>query len=118
MVFLIFVVSFAVSFAGFPIVIPRLKKAGIVRKNMNSEKQEEIAEMGDLIIAAGFGVGIVFAIFLRTFFDLFLSVNLISILAALSTVLIVAIIGVFNDLISMQQWIDYAGICSLTFNGP
>jgi UDP-N-acetylglucosamine--dolichyl-phosphate N-acetylglucosaminephosphotransferase len=105
MVFLIFVVSFAACFVGFPIVIPRLKKAGIIGKNMNSEKQEEIAEMGGLVIAAGFGVGIVFAIFLRTFFDLFLSVSLTSILAVLSTVLIVVIIGVFDDLISMRQWI-------------
>jgi UDP-N-acetylglucosamine--dolichyl-phosphate N-acetylglucosaminephosphotransferase len=105
MVFLIFIVSFAVSFAGFPIIIPRLKKAGIVGKNMNSEKQEEITEMGGLVMAAGFGVGIVFAIFLRTFFDLFLSVSLTSILAVLSTVLIVVIIGVFDDLISIRQWI-------------
>jgi len=105
MVFLIFIVSFAACFVGFPIVIPRLKKAGIVGKNMNSEKKEEIAEMGGLVIAAGFGVGIVFAIFLRTFFDLFLSVSLTSILAVLSTVLIVVIIGVFDDLISMRQWI-------------
>ncbi|MBA7581114.1 hypothetical protein ES695_00690 [Candidatus Atribacteria bacterium 1244-E10-H5-B2] len=105
MVFLIFIVSFAVSLAGFPIIIPRLEKTGIVGKNMNSEKQEEIAEMGGLVIAAGFGVGIVFAIFLRTFFDLFFSVNLTSILAALSTVLIVVIIGIFDDLISMRQWI-------------
>ena len=104
MISLIFIVSFAVSFVGFPIVIPRLKKAGIVGKNMNSEKQEEIPEMGGLVIAAGFGVGIVFAIFLRTFFDLFLSVSLTSILAVLSTVLIVVIIGVFDDLISMPQW--------------
>ena len=105
MVFLIFIVSFAACFVGFPIVIPRLKKAGIVAKNMNSEKQEEIPEMGGLVIAAGFGAGIVFAIFLRTFFDLFLSVSLTSILAVLSTVLIVVIIGVFDDLISMRQWI-------------
>ena len=105
MVFLIFIVSFIACFAGFPIVIPRLKKAGIVGKNMNSEKEEEIPEMGGLVIAAGFGVGIVFAIFLRTFFDLFLSVSLTSILAVLSTVLIVVIIGVFDDLISMRQWI-------------
>jgi len=105
MIFIIFIVSFAVSFVGFPIVIPRLKKAGIVGKNMNSEKQEEIPEMGGLVIAAGFGVGIVFAIFLRTFLDLFLSVSLTSILAVLSTVLIVVIIGVFDDLISMRQWI-------------
>ena len=105
MVFLIFLVSFAVSFVGFPIIIPRLKKAGIVGKNMNSEKQEEITEMGGLVIATGFGAGIVFAIGLRTFFDVFLSVSLTSILAVLSTVLIVVIIGVFDDLISMQQWI-------------
>ena len=105
MIFLIFIVSFVVSFVGFPIVIPRLKKAGIVGKNMNNEKQEEIPEMGGLVIAAGFGVGIVFTIFLRTFFDLFLSVSLTSILAVLSTVLIVVIIGVFDDLISIAQWI-------------
>src|SRR5665648_1161435 len=105
MIFLIFLVSFSVSFAGFPIIIPRLKKAGIIGKNMISEKQEEIAEMGGLVIAAGFGAGIIFTIALRTFFDLFLSVSLTSILAVLSTVMIVVIIGVFDDLISMKQWI-------------
>jgi UDP-N-acetylglucosamine--dolichyl-phosphate N-acetylglucosaminephosphotransferase len=105
MIFLIPIVSFIASFVIFPVIIPRLKKAGIVGKNMNSEKKEEIAEMGGLVIAAGFGVGIIFAIFLRTFFDLFLSVSLTSILAVLSTVLIVVIIGVFDDLISIRQWI-------------
>jgi len=103
MVFLIFIASFAVSFVGFPVVIPRLKKAGIMGKNMNSEKQEEIAEMGGLVIATGFGAGIILTIFLRTFLDLFLSVNLTSILAALSTVLIVVLIGVFDDLVSVSQ---------------
>jgi len=103
MVFLIFIVSFVVSFVGFPIIIPRLKKAGIVGKNMNSNSKEDIPEMGGLMIAAGFGAGIVASIFLRTFFDIFLSVSLSSILAALSTILIVVIIGVFDDLISISQ---------------
>ena len=103
MVFLIFIVSFVVSFVGFPIIIPRLKRAGIVGKNMNSNSKEEIPEMGGLMIAAGFGAGIVASIFLRTFFDIFLSVSLPSILAALSTILIVVIIGVFDDLISISQ---------------
>jgi UDP-N-acetylglucosamine--dolichyl-phosphate N-acetylglucosaminephosphotransferase len=94
-----------VTFFSFPIVIPRLKEAGIVGKNMNSESQEEIPEMGGLVIAIGFGAGIVATIFLRTFFDIFLSVSLTSILAVLSTVLIVVIIGVFDDLISMRQGI-------------
>ena len=103
MIFLIFLVSFTVSFTGFPIIIPRLKGAGIVGKNMNSESKEELPEMGGLMIAAGFGAGIVTSIFLRTFFDLLLSVSLTSILAALSTILIVVIIGVFDDLISISQ---------------
>lgn len=103
MIVLIFLVSFVVSFVVFPIIIPRLKRAGIVGKNMNSEKQEEVAEMGGLVMAAGFGAGIVVAIALRNFFNLFLSVSLTSILAALATVLIVVIIGVFDDLISIQQ---------------
>jgi UDP-N-acetylglucosamine--dolichyl-phosphate N-acetylglucosaminephosphotransferase len=104
MIFLIFMVSFIVSFIGFPIVIPRLKKTGVVGKNMNSESQEEIPEMGGLVIAIGFGAGIVATIFLRTFFDIFLSVSLTLILAVLSTVLIVVLIGIFDDLISIRQW--------------
>ncbi len=105
MIFLIFMVSFIVSFISLPIVIPRLKKAGIVGKNMNSESQEEIPEMGGLVIAIGFGAGIVATIFLRTFFDIFLSANLTPILAVLSTVLIVVLIGIFDDLISIRQGI-------------
>jgi UDP-N-acetylglucosamine--dolichyl-phosphate N-acetylglucosaminephosphotransferase len=103
MIFLTFLFSFLVTFFGFPIIIPRLKKVGIVGKNMNSEKQEEIPEMGGLVIAIGFGAGIVATIFLRTFFDIFLSVSLTSILAVLSTVLIVVLIGIFDDLISIRQ---------------
>jgi len=103
MIFLIFIVSFIVSFISFPIIIPRLRGAGIVGKNMNSESQEEIPEMGGLVIVIGFGAGIVATIFLRTFFDIFLSVSLTPILAVLSTVLIVVLIGIFDDLISIRQ---------------
>ena len=103
MIFLIPTVSFVVSFVVFPIIIPRLKRAGIMGKNMNNDNQEEIAEMGGLVTAVGFGAGIVVAIALRSFFNLFLSISLTSILAALATVLIVVIIGVFDDLVSIRQ---------------
>ena len=103
MIFLIPIVSFVVSFFAFPLIIPRLKREGIVGKNMNSEKQEEIPEMGGLVIAAGFGAGMVFAIFLRTFCNMFLSVSLVSMLAVLATVLIVVLIGIIDDLISIRQ---------------
>jgi len=99
----IFIISYMVTFFSFPIVIPRLKKAGIVGKNMNSEKQEEIPEMGGLIMTIGFAAGIIMAIALRTFYDVFLTVDLTSILAALATILIVMLIGVFDDLVSVSQ---------------
>ena len=103
MIFLIPIVSFVISFIIFPVMIPRFKRAGIVGKNMNNNGQEEIPEMGGLITAVGFSAGIIFAIFLRTFYNFFLSASLASILAALATVLIVVIIGVFDDLISIRQ---------------
>ncbi len=103
MIFLIPIVSFVISFITFPVMIPRLKRAGIVGKNMNNNEQEEIPEMGGLITVVGFSAGIITAIALRTFFDIFLSASLASILAAFATVLIVVVIGIFDDLVPIRQ---------------
>ena len=105
MLILILLISFLASFVLFPAMIIRLKKAGIVGKNMNSEIQEEVAEMGGLVIVAGFGAGIFTVIAIKTFFNIFPSVDIISILVALSTILIVVLIGIFDDLVSMPQQI-------------
>ena len=102
-VVLVFVISYTVTFFSFPIIIPRLKEAGIVGKNMNSKEQEKVPEMGGLVIAIGFGAGIIMAIALRAFYDVFLTVDLTSILAALATILIVMLIGIFDDLVSVSQ---------------
>ena len=96
-------VSFLVAFLGFPAIIPRLKSAGITGKNMNSKNQEEIPEMGGLVMVAGFCGGIILTIFLKIFCGLLTDVSLIELLACLSTVLIIALIGIFDDLISMRQ---------------
>ena len=104
-VLLIFIISYTVTFFIFPTIIPRLKEIGIVGKNMNSDKQEEIPEMGGLIMTAGFSAGIIAAIALRSFFHIFPSINLTSIYAVLSTILIVVLVGVFDDLISIKQGI-------------
>jgi len=101
----ILLISFLASFVLFPAMIFRLKKAGIIGKNMNSEIQEEVAEMGGLVMVAGFGAGIFTIIAANTFFNIFPSVDLISILISLSTILIVVLIGIFDDLISMPQHI-------------
>jgi UDP-N-acetylglucosamine--dolichyl-phosphate N-acetylglucosaminephosphotransferase len=103
MTILIFIVSFLISFIGFLIMIPRFKEAGIIGKNRNSLDQEEIAEMGGLVIVAGYSGGIIFIIFMKIFLELLTSVSLTSILAAFSTIAIVALIGIFDDLISIKQ---------------
>jgi len=103
MLIVILLISFLASFVLFPSMIFRLKKSGIVGKNMNSEKQEEIAEMGGLVMVAGFGAGIFTVIAVKTFFNMFPSVDIIPILVALSTILIVVLIGIFDDLVSMPQ---------------
>jgi UDP-N-acetylglucosamine--dolichyl-phosphate N-acetylglucosaminephosphotransferase len=72
---------------------------------MNSEIQEEVAEMGGLAIIAGFGAGIFTVVAAKTFFNIFPSIDLISVLVALSSILIVVLIGIFDDLISMPQQI-------------
>jgi len=101
----ILLISFLASFVLFPAMIIRLTKAGIVGKNMNSEKQEEVAEMGGLVIIAGFGAGILTVIAVKTFFNIFPSIDLISVLVALASILIVVLIGIFDDLVSMPQQI-------------
>ncbi|HNR65542.1 MAG TPA: hypothetical protein PKJ95_04520, partial [Atribacterota bacterium] len=103
LIWLVALFSFLITFIAFPVVIPRLKKAGITGKNMNSEIQEEIPEMGGLVIVAGFCGGIILIIFLKIFFGFLPDVYLVTLLATLSTVLIVALIGIFDDLISMRQ---------------
>jgi UDP-N-acetylglucosamine--dolichyl-phosphate N-acetylglucosaminephosphotransferase len=105
MLILILLISFLASFVLFPAMILRLKKAGIVGKNMNSKIQEEVAEMGGLVVIAGFSAGIFTVIAVKTFFDMFPSIDLISVLVALSSILIVVLIGIFDDLVSMPQQI-------------
>jgi len=105
MLMIILLISFLVSFILFPAMIIRLKRAGIVGKNKNSAIQEEIAEMGGLVIIAGFGAGILTVIAVKTFYDIFPSIDLISLLVALSSILIVVLIGIFDDLVSMPQQI-------------
>jgi len=100
---LIFFISLVASLLILPILIPRLKQAGITGRDLNKPGEPEVAEMGGLGIASGFGAGVIAAIALETFFPQALSVDLIALLAALATVLIVTLIGVFDDLIRIGQ---------------
>lgn len=104
-IFSVFAVSFAVTFLAFRVVIPRLRRAKIVGKDMHKPGQPEVPEMGGLVLVAGFSTGIITTIVIETFFSSLLSIDLIQILAILSVVFITSVIGVFDDLIRVRQGI-------------
>jgi UDP-N-acetylglucosamine--dolichyl-phosphate N-acetylglucosaminephosphotransferase len=105
MVWVAFVCALVVSFISFPLVIPRLKRAGITGKDLNKPGQPEIANIGGLVTVAGFSAGILLIISLRSFTHQFDSINLLYLLASLSTVLIAVLIGVVDDFVSLRQWV-------------
>lgn len=59
--------------------------------------------MGGIVLAAGFCAGIITAIGIKTFFSHLLSIDLLSMLGALSAVLAVSLIGIVDDLIFVRQ---------------
>ncbi len=103
MLFLIAVVAFGTAFIGGVLLIPRLKRAGIVGRDVNKPGQPEVPEMGGLAIVAGFGAGVLLAIALNTFWPGILLADTTVLLAVLATVLLITLIGVLDDLIGIRQ---------------
>lgn len=100
-----FLVSGTSTFVLLRLLIPRLVRAGIVGKDMNKPEQPAVAEMGGLGIIGGFGMGVLVLIALRTFFTIeaLASVNIVEVFAVLATVLLIALIGMVDDLIGVHQ---------------
>ena len=85
------------------LLIPRLRHAGIVGKDMHKPGKPEIPEMGGLAIVAGTGVGISVALAMMSFLHVFATADVVLLLAALSTILLTALIGIVDDLLGMRQ---------------
>jgi UDP-N-acetylglucosamine--dolichyl-phosphate N-acetylglucosaminephosphotransferase len=103
--------SFAIAFLSVPVLIRKFARACIIGRDMHKAGKPEIPEMGGLAVVAGFVAGVLVAIAMITLmhsrligdssFPVFSS--LIEIFAALVTILIITLIGVFDDLVSMRQ---------------
>jgi UDP-N-acetylglucosamine--dolichyl-phosphate N-acetylglucosaminephosphotransferase len=100
-----FFVALIVSFFAVPVLITRLKRAGISGNDIHKTDHPEVSEMGGLAIVIGFGAGILLTVAMVSFFHVFPSVDLIVLLAVLSTVLLAGLIGMVDDLLGMRQWI-------------
>ena len=88
---------------GFGFAIPRLRRAGIVGKDMHKPDRPEVPELGGLLLVAGFSAGMLMAIAFDTFLTRFISISLAEVFSVLSVVLIAALIGVVDDLIPLRQ---------------
>jgi len=95
--------SFTVTFGFLKVLIPRLKAAGIIGKDVNKPDKPEVAEMGGIAIIAGFTASIMLVIMLDTFFGF--EINLIHLLAGLIVVHSIAFIGIVDDLIDIPQYV-------------
>jgi len=98
---LVFLISFLSSFVLVKLLIPRLKREGMVGKDENKPGAPEIAEMGGIGIIAGFTAGILLAIFMDTFFGI--ELDLIYLLVTIITAHSIAFIGMVDDMFGIPQ---------------
>ncbi len=92
-----FAIGFVVTFLIVPWIIRHQKNTGMVGRDMNKYKKTMIPEMGGLAISAGFIASMLFYVYINGQF------SLVNTLAAMSTVLIVTIVGIGDDLFSLRQ---------------
>lgn len=95
--------SFLATFFVTPRLVSKLARARIVGLDRNKQGLPEVPEMGGLGVIAGFVTGVLLAVALDTFSLADFDVNLTYLLAGLSTILIMALIGIFDDLLAMRQ---------------
>ncbi|MFW6149168.1 MAG: MraY family glycosyltransferase [Atribacterota bacterium] len=97
--------SFAIAFGAFRLLVPRLKAAGIVGKDMNKPGHPEVPEMGGLGIIIGLTGGLLLAIALKTFTETLntTAVNADELFAVLAMVLLIGLIGIIDDLLHIRQ---------------
>ncbi len=96
-----FIAAFAVTFYSVPIVARKLLAAGITGKDINKSGAPVIPEMGGVAIVMGLVAGVLFTTGALVFLGIDFNPTLV--FAGLSTILIMALIGIYDDLFDMAQ---------------
>ncbi len=100
-------VSFLATYLLMPYWIRAAIKTGLVGKDVNKFERPDVAEFGGIVIVAGFMAGVLTYMGLITFYFK-TTANLILILAAVSTILGITIVGMLDDLlgwkVGLAQW--------------
>ena len=91
------ILSFLMVLAMMPTWIKRIKEVGLCGKDMHKNCDEKVAESGGICVIAGFVLGVLVYIAMKTFYFK-TSSNIIEIFALLCTILIVGFIGMIDDI--------------------
>lgn len=101
------ITSFTITFLLTKYWIPVAKRSGFVGKDMNKPSKPEVAEMGGVAVLGGIVGGLLFYVGLNTFIFNNSAFNLY-LFGAMTTILLIAIIGFIDDLlgwkIGIKQW--------------
>ncbi|NCN64835.1 MAG: hypothetical protein GW779_04400 [Candidatus Altiarchaeum hamiconexum] len=109
-----FVASFLIPYLTLPKLIRKLKAIGITGKDINKPDKQEVAEMGGIAIVMGLCGSILIFTGIITYvneifgmplnlIDIIDGKNLTLIFASLSTILVIAIIGILDDLFDLRH---------------
>ncbi|HIH42789.1 TPA: glycosyl transferase family 4 [Candidatus Woesearchaeota archaeon] len=102
-----FFISFITTFLVLPYWIRRAKNAGLVGQDLHKLNKPRLPEIGGIIVVLGFLIGILFFVGMRTFY--FGDSNyILETFSILSTILIITVIGLIDDIlgwkIGLRQW--------------
>jgi len=112
LLFICFIISFLATLVATPYWIRIAHKTGIVGKDMHKTDKRKVAELGGIVVVFGFILGVLFYIALNTFYFNYFHIESlersIQLMASLVTILIIAIIGIVDDIlgwkIGLRQW--------------
>ncbi|MCX6801590.1 MAG: hypothetical protein NT067_00605 [Candidatus Diapherotrites archaeon] len=108
--FLFFLCAFTATFLVLPKLIGRMKKRGLVGKDMNKAGMPEIPEMGGIAVWLGFSSAIMLSIFFYSYLQNFFpfEMDLTMLLAGFATIAMVGFLGLMDDLLGwrdgIRQW--------------
>lgn len=114
LLFFPFLISFYVTLLLLPKWISRARKAGLEGRDMNKYEKPKVAEAGGVIVVAGFVIGVLSYIALKTFYFKS-SDNLVEIFALMSSIIIIAFVGFIDDLLGWKIGLEKSTRLLLVF---
>jgi UDP-N-acetylglucosamine--dolichyl-phosphate N-acetylglucosaminephosphotransferase len=97
-------IAFLVTIFLIPKWISKTKAIGLVGRDMNKHDRPDVSESGGIIVMFGFLAGLLFYIFLSTFY-LSESANLVFLFAVLLTVILAGFLGFIDDVLGWKKGI-------------